>query len=94
MKDIWSESDEDGTVRFAVVQTYGDTTHTFVERGNYRGKFLPGYRDVPPAQDVLLDMLPVVGANIVDHCVGNQPDLHMEEAGRSGNSDSQKNKIH
>jgi len=79
VKDIWSESDEDGTVRFAVVQTYGDTTHTFVERGNYRGKFLPGYKD-PPAQDVLLDKLPVVGANIIDHCVGNQPDLHMEEA--------------
>ena len=82
MKDIWSESDEDGTVRFAVVQTYGDTTHTFVERGNYRGKFLPGYKD-PPTQDVLLEKLPVVGANIIDHVVGNQPDLHMEDAGRS-----------
>jgi len=79
VKDIWSESDEDGTVRFAVVQTYGDTTHTFVERGNYKGKFLPGYKD-PPGQDILLDSLPVCGANIIDHVVGNQPDLQMEDA--------------
>ena len=32
-------------VRFARVQTYGDTTHTFIERGNYKGLFLPGYRE-------------------------------------------------
>ena len=28
----------------AVVQTYGETTHTFIERGNYKGLFLPGYK--------------------------------------------------
>ena len=33
VKDIFEESDEFGKVRFAVVQTYGDTTHTFIERG-------------------------------------------------------------
>ncbi len=43
MKPIWKEEDDDGIVRFAVVQTYGDTTHTFVERSDYRGLFLPGY---------------------------------------------------
>ena len=32
VRDIWEESDEGGKVRFATVQTYGDTTHTFVER--------------------------------------------------------------
>lgn len=40
----WEESDDNGTVRFAVVQTYGDTTHTLVERSKYKGFFLPGYR--------------------------------------------------
>lgn len=44
VKNIWEESDEHGTVRFATVQTYGDTTHTFVERGKYNGLFLPGYK--------------------------------------------------
>ena len=43
VKDIFEESDEFGKVRFAVVQTYGDTTHTFIERGKkvqnqFRGK--------------------------------------------------------
>jgi len=79
VKEIWSESDEGGTVRFATVQTYGDTTHTLVERGDYKGKFLPGYKD-PMADDVLLQMLPCCGAEFIDHVVGNQPDLHMEDA--------------
>jgi len=51
VKDIWTESDEDGSVTFATVQTYGDTTHTLVERSNYTGLFLPGYKKplfVPP----------------------------------------------
>ena len=45
IREIWEESDEFGTVRFAKVQTYGDTTHTFLEfPSNYRGLFLPGYK--------------------------------------------------
>lgn len=46
VRDIWEESDEFGTVRFATVQTFGHTTHTFVERANYKGTFLPGFRTV------------------------------------------------
>ena len=42
VRDVWEESDESGKVRFAKVQTYGDTTHTFVERSGYKGLFLPG----------------------------------------------------
>lgn len=79
VKDIWSESDDAGTVRFATVQTYGDTTHTLVERGDYKGVFLPGYKN-PTHDDCLLKLLPECGANIIDHVVGNQPDLHMEDA--------------
>ena len=44
VRDIWEESDDHGRCRFAVVQTYGDTTHTFIERQNYKGIFLPGYQ--------------------------------------------------
>ena len=34
--------DDGGEVRLASIATYGDTIHTFVERKNYRGAFLPG----------------------------------------------------
>jgi 4-hydroxyphenylpyruvate dioxygenase len=36
-------TDEHGTVRLATIETYGETLHTFVERGGYTGAFLPGY---------------------------------------------------
>ncbi|XP_055349250.1 4-hydroxyphenylpyruvate dioxygenase-like [Paramacrobiotus metropolitanus] len=77
VKDIWTESDEYGTVRFATVQTYGDTTHTLVERGNYKGTFLPGFAPSPIANDPLLGQLPEGHLDFVDHVVGNQPDLEM-----------------
>ena len=57
VKDIWTEEDDDGAVRFGTIQTYGDTTHTFVERGNYKGKFLPGYKTHPMVGDPLLTNL-------------------------------------
>ncbi|XP_037092051.1 4-hydroxyphenylpyruvate dioxygenase-like [Pollicipes pollicipes] len=78
VKDIWEESDEGGTVRFAVVQTYGDTTHTLVERGTYSGLFLPGYHKPVVAASRLLATLPTVGLRFIDHVVGNQPDLQMD----------------
>ncbi|XP_043190937.1 4-hydroxyphenylpyruvate dioxygenase-like [Amphibalanus amphitrite] len=77
VKDIWEESDASGSVRFAVVQTYGDTTHTLVERGSYSGLFLPGYQKPLAAESKLLATLPPVGLRFVDHVVGNQPDLQM-----------------
>jgi len=39
--------DEFGAVRLSAIATYGDTIHTFVERKNYRGAFLPGFAVVP-----------------------------------------------
>ena len=50
VKDIWEESDEDGTVRYAVIQTYGDTTHTLMDKTQYSGLFLPGYEKSRPEQ--------------------------------------------
>ena len=46
MRPPWEESDDNGTVKFAMVQTYGDTTHTLVDRKHYKGLFLPGYQAV------------------------------------------------
>eukprot|EP00118_Oscarella_pearsei_P013822 m.114410 g.114410 ORF g.114410 m.114410 type:complete len:383 (+) comp37494_c0_seq1:236-1384(+) len=76
VREPWEESDEDGTVVFATVQTYGDTTHTFVERTNYKGTFLPNYRE-PRYTDPLLPDLKPCGLRFIDHVVGNQPDKTM-----------------
>lgn len=59
-------SDADGMVRTASIHTYGETIHTFVERKNYRGAFLPGYQPVAPNPAIK-----PVGLRYVDHCVGN-----------------------
>lgn len=58
--------DEFGEVKVATIHTYGETLHTFVERTNYKGVFMPGYK---PAKS-LLKTTPV-GLKVVDHCVGN-----------------------
>jgi 4-hydroxyphenylpyruvate dioxygenase len=59
-------SDEHGTVRLATITTYGETLHTFVERGDYRGAFLPGYEATENAGE---DSEPMLLA--IDHIVGN-----------------------
>ncbi|WP_270182956.1 4-hydroxyphenylpyruvate dioxygenase [Alkalihalobacillus sp. CinArs1] len=59
-------NDEFGTVKKAVIGTYGDTIHTLVERKEYEGVFLPGFKqfegDIPSQTTGLLG---------IDHCVGN-----------------------
>ncbi len=59
-------SDEHGTVVVSAIRTYGDTVHRFVERKNYHGAFLPGYKAVKNN----IKTTPV-GLKHVDHCVGN-----------------------
>ncbi|XP_039965337.1 4-hydroxyphenylpyruvate dioxygenase isoform X1 [Bactrocera tryoni] len=76
VREIWEEKDEYGVVRFATIKTYGDTTHTFVDRTKYNGKFLPGF--LTPPVDNLLQGLPATKLDFIDHVVGNQPDLQME----------------
>lgn len=70
--------DKQGQVKVATIQTYGDTTHTLVERAGYSGIFLPGYR-VETVQDPLSRYLPPVPLLYVDHCVGNQDWDEMEK---------------
>lgn len=58
--------DEHGEVVMSGIHTYGDTVHLFIERKNYKGVFMPGFRKwesvYNPAETGLL---------YVDHCVGN-----------------------
>lgn len=59
-------SDEQGSVVLAAIKTYGDTIHTFVQRSDYKGAFLPGYQARQSAYPVKS-----IGLKYVDHCVGN-----------------------
>ncbi|KAK5645405.1 hypothetical protein RI129_006705 [Pyrocoelia pectoralis] len=76
VRDIWKESDPYGTVKFATIQTYGDTTHTLIDKSLYKGFFLPSYEEL--SQDPVTKLLPVTNLDFIDHVVGNQPDLQME----------------
>ncbi|GAB1290157.1 4-hydroxyphenylpyruvate dioxygenase [Apodemus speciosus] len=79
VREPWVEEDKFGKVKFAVLQTYGDTTHTLVEKINYTGRFLPGF-EAPTYKDTLLSKLPSCKLELIDHIVGNQPDQEMESA--------------
>ena len=58
--------DDDGEIILSGIHTYGETVHLFVERKNYSGVFMPGFRkwesNYSPAS---------TGLQYVDHCVGN-----------------------
>jgi len=71
--------DDSGSVKYARIRTYGDTTHTLVERKAYNGAFLPGFRAVDEV-DKTAKYLPQVGLEVIDHCVGNQDWNEMEAA--------------
>jgi 4-hydroxyphenylpyruvate dioxygenase len=61
-----TEEDEHGVVVRSGIYTYGETVHIFVERKNYKGIFLPGFKkwesNYNPAP---------VGLKYIDHMVGN-----------------------
>ena len=61
-----TEEDAHGKVVRSGIHTYGETVHIFVERKDYKGAFLPGYRkwesDYKPSE---------VGLRYIDHMVGN-----------------------
>ena len=61
------DEDEHGKVVTAAIKAYGDTIHTFVERENYSGPFLPGFR----VEEAYPDEGPEVGIKAVDHVVAN-----------------------
>ncbi len=60
-------TDKDGEVIMSGIHTYGDTVHLFIERKNYAGVFMPGYR----AWSNPLFQPQDTGLLYVDHCVGN-----------------------
>ncbi|CAL5866137.1 uncharacterized protein PFLUO_LOCUS344 [Penicillium psychrofluorescens] len=81
VKDIAFEVDDqptelaeikNGKIISATITTFGDTTHTFINRSEYQGSFLPGYKEVTEHDPVNV-ILPKTAYIEIDHCVGNQP---------------------
>ncbi|GAB3149145.1 4-hydroxyphenylpyruvate dioxygenase [Micromonospora sonneratiae] len=76
-------TDEHGTVRFAAIDTYGDTRHSLIDRSRYTGPFLPGFVTRGP----IVDRQPAIDAGLqpkrffqaVDHIVGNVELGKMDE---------------
>ncbi|MEV0719366.1 4-hydroxyphenylpyruvate dioxygenase [Asanoa sp. NPDC050611] len=68
-------TDEHGTIRYAAIDTYGDTRHSLIDRSRYSGPFLPGF----VARKPIVDRAPAIAAGLqpkryfqaVDHVVGN-----------------------
>jgi 4-hydroxyphenylpyruvate dioxygenase len=67
--------DEGGKVVVAAIATYGETRHSFIQRSDYSGVFLPGFvpRDpiIPAPEHRCIDA--------IDHVVGNVELGHMDE---------------
>ena len=59
-------TDKQGEVVLSGIHTYGETIHLFVERKNYEGIFMPGFREWKSNYNP-----PSTGLLYVDHCVGN-----------------------
>src|SRR6185436_14585026 len=62
----WLE-DEFGRVELASIGTYGAVVHTFVNRSEYEGAYLPGYVALPSRNGSGGG----VGLLAIDHVVGN-----------------------
>ncbi len=68
------EEDADGKVVKSGIEIYGETVHVFIERDDYNGIFLPGYKKWDP-----LYKPEGIGLKYVDHMVGNVELGQMDE---------------
>jgi len=59
-------TDENGELIMSGIHTYGETVHLFIERKNYDGVFMPGFRKMESVYNP-----DSTGLLYVDHCVGN-----------------------
>lgn len=62
------DKDESGQIVKSGINLYGDTKHIFIERKNYNGVFLPGFRKWETRYNP-----PATGLKFVDHMVANVP---------------------
>ncbi|HLW76265.1 MAG TPA: 4-hydroxyphenylpyruvate dioxygenase [Bryobacteraceae bacterium] len=67
VREPFTMHDDRGEVRLASIAAYGDTIHTFVERHDYNGPFLPSFVAVK-GDDIVSRP---AGLKYIDHMVGN-----------------------
>lgn len=60
------DEDENGKIVKSGIEIYGDTVHIFIERKEYNGIFLPGYKKWDPEYRPS-----TIGLKYIDHMVGN-----------------------
>ncbi|MDQ2866721.1 MAG: 4-hydroxyphenylpyruvate dioxygenase [Candidatus Eremiobacteraeota bacterium] len=60
-------TDAHGKITSAGIATYGDTVHSFVQRDEYNGPFLPGF--IEARRSISASQRPQL--QFIDHCVGN-----------------------
>ena len=65
--------DNDGQAIISAIHTFGETIHTFVERKNFNGSFLPGFKKYNSNESNS-----PIGLIHIDHIVGNQEDGKMK----------------
>jgi 4-hydroxyphenylpyruvate dioxygenase len=70
--------DPHGVFESATIRTYGDTSHTFVDRSRYRGDFAPGFEPIHPERYSPRTFHPV-GLKAIDHIVANVEEGKMQE---------------
>jgi 4-hydroxyphenylpyruvate dioxygenase len=59
------------------VLSYGDTIHTFVQRDQFKGNFLPGYQAIE-TEDPINEIAGKLTLGYIDHIVGNHSVGGME----------------
>ena len=69
--------DKNGFVIVSSVLSYGDTIHTFVQRDQFKGTFLPNFVLVE-SEDPINNIIGKFSLNFIDHIVGNHPVGEME----------------
>jgi 4-hydroxyphenylpyruvate dioxygenase len=60
--------DEHGRIQLSSIATYGEVVHSFVNREDYAGPYLPGYRAIESEDG---HVARGVGLKLIDHVVGN-----------------------
>jgi len=73
-----SVEDADGVYRYASIHAYGDTTHSFVDRREYRGVFAPGFEALE-ADRYSPATRHSTGLRAIDHVVANVEEGGMDE---------------
>lgn len=61
--------DENGKIIIATVRTYGDTRHSFVQRVDFKGAFMPKFQALE--NDPIVQVLGELKYNFIDHIVAN-----------------------